>query len=69
MFNILLIIEKSLINIRTCFKQIDPSEFAKIINKAYIICMFSHRERGRTPYIREYLLQGSSGNTGECGVW
>jgi hypothetical protein len=50
-------------------KQINPSELAKIINKAYIICMFPNRERGRTPYIRKNLLEGSSGNTSGYGIW
>jgi hypothetical protein len=64
-----LIIKKSLINIRTLFEQINPGEFTKIIDKAYIVCMFSHRERGRTPYIREHLLQWSSRDTRGYGVW
>jgi hypothetical protein len=51
------------------FEQINSGEFAEIINKAYIVCMFFHRERSRAPYIRKYLLQGSSGNTGRCGIW
>jgi hypothetical protein len=43
--NILLKIKEHLINIITLFKQINPCELAKIINKAYIVCMFPNRER------------------------
>jgi hypothetical protein len=51
-----LVIEKGLINIRTLFDQIYPCKFAKIIDEAYIIGMFSHRKRSGAPYIREHLL-------------
>jgi hypothetical protein len=58
-----------LINIRTLFKQINPGELAKIIDKAYIVCMFSSRKRCRTPYIRKNLFKRNSGSTGGDGVW
>jgi hypothetical protein len=69
MLNILLVIKKSLINIRTFFEQINPSEFAKVIDKAYIICMFPNRKRCRPPYIRKNLFQRDSGSTGGDGIW
>jgi hypothetical protein len=43
--NILLIIKKDLINIISLFEQIYPGKLCKIINKAYIIGMFSHGKR------------------------
>jgi hypothetical protein len=52
-------IKKSLINIRTTFKQIEPCKLAEIINKAYIICMFPSRKRSRTPYIRKICSKGT----------
>jgi hypothetical protein len=64
----LLIIQEGLINIRSLFEQINPGELCKIINKAYIIGMFSHRKRSRAPYIREYLFQRNSRNTSGYGV-
>jgi hypothetical protein len=67
--NKLLVIEESLINIRTLLKQIDPCKFTEIIDEAYIICMFFHRKGGRPPYIRKDLLQGSSGTTRRSGIW
>jgi hypothetical protein len=36
-FNKLLEIQENLINLKTLFQQIDPSEFTEIVNKAYII--------------------------------
>jgi hypothetical protein len=51
------------------FKQIDPNKLAIVINKAYIIGMFSNRSRCRTPYIRKYLLKRNSGSTGGDGIW
>jgi hypothetical protein len=36
-FNKLLEIKENLINLRTLFQQIEPSEFTEIVNKAYII--------------------------------
>jgi hypothetical protein len=56
--NVLLEIKKGLINIRTLFEQINPGELAKIIDKAYIVCMFSGRKRCRTPYIRKTCSRG-----------
>jgi hypothetical protein len=49
-------IKKNLINIRTFLKQINPSILAKIIDEAYIICMFAYRKRSWTPYIRKKLV-------------
>jgi hypothetical protein len=65
----LLIIKKGLINIRSLFEQIYPSELCKIINKAYIIGMFSQRKRSRAPYIREHMFQRNSGYTSGYGIW
>jgi hypothetical protein len=65
----LLKVKKSLINIRTLLKQIDPSEFTKIIDKAYIVLMFPNRKRCWSPYIREDLFQGNNGSTSGDGVW
>ena len=47
--NILLEKKKHLIHISTFLEQINPSEFAKIINEAYIILVFANRERGQDP--------------------
>jgi hypothetical protein len=57
--NILLKLKKSLMNIRTLFEQIYPDKLAKSINKAYIIGIFSCRERSRTPYIRKTCSKGT----------
>jgi hypothetical protein len=51
------------------FEQINPGELAKIINKAYIVCMFPNRKRSWTPYIRKDLFQRNSGSTGGDGIW
>jgi hypothetical protein len=55
MFNKLLKIEENLINLRSLFKKIYPSELAIIINKSYIICIFA-TETGAGPHISETLV-------------
>jgi hypothetical protein len=50
----LLPIKKSLINIRTLLKKVNPREFTVVINKSYIIAMFANRVWCRTPYIRKH---------------
>jgi hypothetical protein len=55
MFNKLLKIEENLINLRSLFKKIYPSELAIIINKSYIICVFA-TETGAGPHISETLV-------------
>ena len=62
-FNKLLKIKEDLINLKKFLKKINPCEFAKIIDKAYIISVLANRGRGRTPYIRKNLFQRNSGNT------
>jgi hypothetical protein len=59
--NKLLKIKKDLINFRVLFKKVYPGKLAIVINKAYIICMFSNRSRCRIPYIRKHLFKGNSG--------
>jgi hypothetical protein len=58
-----------LINIRTLFKQINPSELAITINKPYILCIFPNSKRSRPPYIRKNLFKRNSGSTGGDGIW
>jgi hypothetical protein len=56
-------IKKSLINIRTLFKQIDPNKLTIVINKAYIIGMFSNRSRNTcSKGIVDLLVEMGYGN-------
>jgi hypothetical protein len=40
-------------NLGLMFEKINPSELTKIINKRYVIVVFSNRSRGRAPNIRK----------------
>jgi hypothetical protein len=49
-------IVKDIKDIRLLFDEMDPSEFAKIINEAHIIFVATYGYRCRTPNIGENLL-------------
>jgi hypothetical protein len=46
-------IKELLKNLIFMFEKINPSELTKIINKRYVIVVFSNRSRGRAPNIRK----------------
>jgi hypothetical protein len=55
-FNTSLEVLKFLKNFRFMFEQVNPCEFAKIIDKRNIVIVLSNRSRGRAPNIRENQL-------------
>jgi hypothetical protein len=57
-FNKFLKVNEVLKNFRFVSKKVNPSKFAKIINKAHIVIVSSNRSWSRTPYIRENKVQG-----------
>jgi hypothetical protein len=57
--SLLNIIYLNLINITPLFEKINPSEFAIVINKAYIILVFANRGRSWAPYIRKTCSKGT----------
>jgi hypothetical protein len=46
-------VDKGIKSIRLFLKQVNPSKFTIIIDKAYIIIMTTNKSRCMTPYIRE----------------
>jgi hypothetical protein len=56
-FNHLLKFLKSLEYLRLEFQQVNPCEFAKVVNKANIVCFISHRIQDRAPNVREDKLK------------
>lgn len=62
-FNKVLEILKLGKNLRFVFKEIDPSEFAKVIDETNIINFIANRVYSRTPYIGKHKLQRFNRNT------
>jgi nitrogen regulatory protein PII-like uncharacterized protein len=60
---IFLEIKKNLEHFGMFLEQINLGKLAKIINEAYIICMFARRHRSRIPHMRKNLVQGNNRNT------
>lgn len=56
-FNKFLEILKLSKNLRFMFKEIDPSELAKVIDETNIINFITNRIDSRTPYIGKHKLQ------------
>jgi hypothetical protein len=59
---------EALKNFRFVSKKVNPSKFAKIINKAHIVIVSSNRGWSRTPYIRENKVQGIIRHTKGFGI-
>jgi hypothetical protein len=67
-FNKFLKVNEVLKNFRFVSKKVNPSKFAKIINKAHIVIVSSNRGWSRTPYIRENKVQGIIRHTKGFGI-
>jgi len=50
-------VAKALKNFRLIFKQIDPSELTKVVNKAHIVRITASRGWGRPPHIAKHKLK------------
>jgi hypothetical protein len=61
-FNMFLKFEKSILNFRFGMEEIDPREFAKIVNKTHIIFKPSNRSNCRTPNIGINKFKWRSGH-------
>jgi hypothetical protein len=70
-FNKLLKLEKIFGDLEFVTQQVDPSEFAIIINKANIIFFMTKRINGGSPNIRKISSKGADGRLDEIeyGSW
>jgi hypothetical protein len=56
---------KYLENIIFLFNEINPCEFAKVINKTHVVVVSTNRSWGRPPFIGENKFKRNSRHT--CG--